>query len=378
MTTRPHLTPLLQVVLAGWLLRFLPLLWGASVFADEGVYYAASAWLWEGRLPYVDFVLVHPPGIVWLLAPVSWMEPANGFFAARVLTTLVGALNILLVGRVAGIPGAIAYALWPEVVALERGPALEPYLNCALLGMLNTRGWASGALAGLALAIKLWAVPWLVLLIFRKDWRALLVLPLVFAALLAPFNGPELADQVLGFQIERPPDGVDRFARLGALLHPQHALFTLMAVYAAVRFKPAVAVPWLLTWLAFMAAPGFWNRYVAFLALGTCVLMVPPHRAVLGAATAVALVFSAWQARLRDLPVPEGALGLDAAVSLRGNRLPPIPDLYATMLREGGAIDDPRAQAIVVGMLQDEPLIHIREPDREWLTPESEALLGVR
>ena len=163
------MTRLLWVVALGWLLRFVPLLWGAQVFADEGVYYAASAWVWEGRWPYADFVLVHPPGIVWLLAPVSWMEPANGFFAARVLTTLVGALNILLVGRIAGVPGALCYALWPEAVTLERGPALEPWLNCAVLGMLNTRGWASGVLGGLALCIKLWAVPWFAILLFRKD-----------------------------------------------------------------------------------------------------------------------------------------------------------------------------------------------------------------
>ena len=75
--------------------------------------------------------------------------------------------------------------------------------------------------------------------------------------------------------------------------------------------------------------------------------------------------------------MPEGALGLDPAVSLRANRLPPIPDLYATMLRAGPSVDSPQAQAIVVEMLLDEPLIWIREPDREWLTADSERALGL-
>lgn len=370
-------TRLLWVVVLGWLLRFVPLLWGAQVFADEGVYYAASAWIWEGRWPYADFVLVHPPGIVWLLAPVSWLEPANGFFAARVLTTLVGAVNILLVGRIAGVPGALCYALWPEAVALERGPALEPWLNCALLGMLNTRGWVSGALGGLALTIKLWAVPWFAILLVRKDWRALVAVPVVFAVLVAPFDTAALVDQVFGFQIERPADGAGRWTRLGALLHPQHLLFTAMGVYAALRFRPLLAIPWVLTWVAFLAAPGFWNRYTVFLALATAVIAVPVHRIHLAAATMVAFAFSLWQTRYTDPPVPAGAMGLDSAVTLRANRLPPIPDLYATMLRAGGSIDDPRAQEVVVGLLSDEPVLHIRDEDREWLTPESEALLGL-
>ena len=368
---------LLPVIVVGWLLRALPLVWSAPVFADEGVYYAASAWLWRGQLPYLDFVLVHPPGIVWLLAPVSWMEPVSGFTAARVLTTLVGALNILLVGRLGGAPAAMAYAVWPELVAVERGPALEPFLNCALLGMLNTRGWLSGGLAGLALSIKLWALPWFAILLLRRDWKALLVLPVATCALLAPFAGPDFVDQVFGFQATRPPDGSGLLARLVSLFHPQHLLLTLLALNGAIRTRSSLAIPWGLTWLAFLVAPGFWSRYVAFLALGTCLLVLSPRRWLLGPALGIALIFTLFQARVSDEPVPEGALGLDPAVSLRANRLPPIPDLYATMLRAGGSIEDPRAQAIVVEMLRDEPVIHVREPDREWLTPESEAVLGL-
>lgn len=364
-------------MVVGWLLRALPLLWDAPIFADEGVYYAASAWLWRGRQAYTDFVLVHPPGILWLLAPVSWMEPATGLMAARVLVTLVGALNILLVGRLAGVPAAIAYAVWPEVVAVERGPALEPFLNCALLGMMNTRGWTSGALGGLALGIKLWAAPWLILLALRRDWRALAAVPVAFAVVLAPLAGPEMVDQVLGFQVNRPAAGAGRVARLLLLFHPQHVLFTLLAAWGAWRFRPAIAVPWLLCWVAMLAAPGFWSRYMAFVALGTCLLVTNPHRVLLGLASAIALAASVFHARLSDEPVPEGALGLDPAVSLRANRLPPIPDLYATMLRAGPSVESPQAQAIVVEMLLDEPLIWIREPDREWLTADSERALGL-
>ena len=44
---------------------------------DEGVYLGAATRLVNGALPYRDFVLVHPPGIVLLMFPVALVGGAS-------------------------------------------------------------------------------------------------------------------------------------------------------------------------------------------------------------------------------------------------------------------------------------------------------------
>src|SRR3982750_2171102 len=90
------------IALGGWVLRAAPLLrtggaLGFPIDYDEGVYFAASALLFKGILPYRDFVFVHPPGLLYFLGLTS-MFGAGGFAAARVVATIVGAINIFLVG----------------------------------------------------------------------------------------------------------------------------------------------------------------------------------------------------------------------------------------------------------------------------------------
>ena len=110
------------IAFAGFVLRALALTGaggpnGAPSSYDDGVYFSASALLVRGLLPYRDFVFVHPPGIAYFLAIVSWIgNAAHGFAAARILATLVGAANIALAGfialRAAGpIAGVVAAAL---------------------------------------------------------------------------------------------------------------------------------------------------------------------------------------------------------------------------------------------------------------------------
>jgi hypothetical protein len=47
--------------------RLIPVLRGGGLFGfgnyDDGVYYAAATGLVHGRLPYQDFLLLHPPGM---------------------------------------------------------------------------------------------------------------------------------------------------------------------------------------------------------------------------------------------------------------------------------------------------------------------------
>src|SRR3954454_10950090 len=66
-----------------------------------------------GRMPYGDFVLLHPPGILVVLAPFAELGALTsdqiGLAGARVGFWVLGAVNAALVARVGareGLPGA--------------------------------------------------------------------------------------------------------------------------------------------------------------------------------------------------------------------------------------------------------------------------------
>lgn len=153
---------------------------GGSFGYDDGVYYGASTALLWGRVPYQDFVLLHPPGIMVVLAPFALLgrltHDALGFEAARVLSMLVGSLNTVLVVRIcrrsglaAAGAGGLVYALWTPAVLSETTTRLEPWVSLGLLlalailahrpGLPSPRAlvWAGAAL-GLAVSVKIWAV----------------------------------------------------------------------------------------------------------------------------------------------------------------------------------------------------------------------------
>src|SRR5215471_19786641 len=97
---------LLAIAAVGWALRAFPFIdvgaLGYPLDYDEGVYFASAAFLVRGEIPYRDFAMVHPPGLLYGLLPAAWpWDPAVGLAAARWLVTLVGAVNIVLMGRVA-------------------------------------------------------------------------------------------------------------------------------------------------------------------------------------------------------------------------------------------------------------------------------------
>ena len=85
---------------------------GGLMSYDDGVYYSAAGSLWWGQLPYRDFVMVHPPGILLSLAPFAGLgrltHDALGFQVARVAWMLVGSLNAALVVVAARRSGLVA------------------------------------------------------------------------------------------------------------------------------------------------------------------------------------------------------------------------------------------------------------------------------
>ena len=159
---------------------------------DDGVYFAASEAVVAGRVPYRDFVLLHPPGLPYLLSPFALLAPvvgdANGWAVARVAAMLVGSLTAVLVmlvlrpfGRTASLAGGLLYAVWPPALNADYSTLLEGPANTLLLVsllLLSRRRpgpgaqLLAGAAVGLTAAIKIWGVvPLVVVLAWQLRTR---------------------------------------------------------------------------------------------------------------------------------------------------------------------------------------------------------------
>lgn len=147
---------------------------------DEGVYFGSALSLVDGRLPYRDFVFVHPPLIGIGLTPVALLAKLTGTgFAlgvATLLTGAAGAASVPLVARLVWhrgtrvvVPAAGLAALQSDAIAGSHTVLLEPWvvLLCLLGATLAFRGdqpssgrraAAAGIVLGLACATKIWAV----------------------------------------------------------------------------------------------------------------------------------------------------------------------------------------------------------------------------
>jgi alpha-1,2-mannosyltransferase len=192
---------------------------GGNYGYDAGVYYAASDALIHGRVPYRDFVLLHPPGLMLALTPFALLGRLTsdhaGFLTASLAFTALGALNAVLVVRVArklglahrpALYGGGFYALWYGTIRAEYLPRLETLGNfallCGLLALFSTansrRGWqllAGGFAFGAAASVKIWwAVPLLLALAWQLTssprWRRLALTAGGAAGALVLINGP--------------------------------------------------------------------------------------------------------------------------------------------------------------------------------------------
>lgn len=166
---------------------------------DSSVYYAAADAFIHGRMPYRDFVLVHPPGIVLVDSPFAALGSLTtdriGFAAANISFAIIGAISAVLVTRVAcvfGVPrraalvGGAVYALWFGSIVAEYNARLEPigcfFLLCGLLALghaqaatktgLQRRAGRLSVLAGVslgcAMSVKIW---WLVPVVLIVGWQ---------------------------------------------------------------------------------------------------------------------------------------------------------------------------------------------------------------
>jgi alpha-1,2-mannosyltransferase len=195
-----HTAVTVTVALVAAAARIVPVVRGGGLTGlgnyDDGVYYAAGTALLHGRFPYRDYLFLHPPGIVLLLAPfgLAGHDP-TGLAAARLGSMLLGVANTVLVARILrpvglfeAAVGGFFYATAFSAVYIEWTPLLEaPAQTCVLSAVLllgraertasPTRVGAllAGALLGVSATFKIWGVvpvaTVLVWLLVRRRWR---------------------------------------------------------------------------------------------------------------------------------------------------------------------------------------------------------------
>jgi alpha-1,2-mannosyltransferase len=177
------------IAVLAFVVRLLPVVRGGGLYGmidyDDAVYFgAAVAWL-HGFIPYRDFLLLHPPGILYVLSPFAALGTVvgdpTGFALARLAFMVLGALNTVLVALVAGRLGrreavcaAALYAVWDLGAFVERTTWLiAPQNTLLLLALLvlapragDATSWTpstrraalAGGLLGFAIAVQLWEV----------------------------------------------------------------------------------------------------------------------------------------------------------------------------------------------------------------------------
>jgi hypothetical protein len=147
---------------------------------DEGVFTAAGQLLLQGYLPYRDYLFVHPPLAVMIMAGVlmthfvPWGDATSFVYEryAEIACGLLVILGVFAVGRklgggLAGLAAAGLLAVDGLVIQIDRRAMLEPYVNafsvltllCYLIALPRERsriGWllAAGALGACAALVK--------------------------------------------------------------------------------------------------------------------------------------------------------------------------------------------------------------------------------
>ena len=321
-SSRVDLVILAGIVGLAFLVRLLPVLRGGGLFGlndyDDGVYFGSAIALVHGVIPYRDFLLLHPPGILYVLAPFAALGnvvgDATAFAVARLAFMLLGAVNAGLVtliagrsGRRAALSAGLLYAVWQVAANVERTTWLIAPQNTLLLltllvlsrpgptGAAIVPGVRRSALAGLLLGLsfgcQLWnAVPlvvvlgWLVLVSRRQPggWLRPALAYVIGAAIAAaivwlPFllaAGSQMVRYVVFDQLGRTPLSGSKLERI-------RTLEGLSAVSSVGRAVPTVAVVGGFLAIAAAVAWAAWRRpairlWAALLAAQVAVLMVIP------------------------------------------------------------------------------------------------------
>jgi alpha-1,2-mannosyltransferase len=404
------------IVLVALGVRLGPMLWTGELRDglqyDDGVYFSGSQHLFAGDLPYRDFVILHPPGILVLLIPFAaasdLVTDSGSLAAARLLFVVIGLVNTLLVARllrpygiVAIVAGAGFYAVWSGSALVERSVLHEPLLNLSLLLVLSlfSRGSLSlrrvalaGALLGSAAAFKVWAGPEVIVLagwlLLAQGWRAagawLIGASTAFLLWVGPFLAvapSEMYNQVILDQIQRPVEGVSLASRVRYFvglegipeISERLASWAFVATGVVVAAAILVAVwradPLIRLWALLLTvqvaeilwSPVFFYRYTALAAPTLCLLL----------GFTVARATAAVRASLRRPAYASGfvllALLAISSVRLQGALALPFPSKLAS----GFAAHHRCVWALTPAMLilADASLRQIEANCEQWVDP---------
>jgi alpha-1,2-mannosyltransferase len=331
-----------------YLLRFAQLTGEGNY--DDAVHFSGSLALVLGKLPFRDFLFLHPPAIMLALSPFAGLAQVTsdsfGFAVARIAWMLLGAFNAVAVARLlrplgllSALIGGLAYALYFPAVYAESTTMLEGLANTLLLAalLLLAKGrspsrlvWA-GILLGLVPAVKIWGVVLLaavlVWVLISRGLRPFLTVLVAAAASCAAVVGPfflaapaNMWQMVVAAQLGRPDmtsatTETRLWQMLGLYGQPADSQLTYALVGAAIVIA-AVSVwrnrTFSLAWLAvglfipasamLVMTPSFYQHYPAVIAvpfaliLGAAVSMapMPGHRLRWLGALAVLPLVLAW------------------------------------------------------------------------------------
>ena len=337
---------LITLAVAAFAIRAIPVLVGGGLQGlhgyDDGVYFGGATALVHGVLPYRDFLLLHPPGMVLGLTPFALIGTFAGdpaaFAIARIAIMVLGAANAVLVAlvagrysRFAGLMAGALYAVWNTASNVERTTDLHgPQNTLLLLGLLvlarsgridRRRAAVCGVFLGLAMTVQLWqavsviVILWWVLVRARGDgWDRLrpaaayvVGAGIAFGFVCLPFlvAAPEaMIRYVVVDQVGRPNVGPNVIERLRVLegfaqstqmppivsqLLPDPVILLAAAGALAIVVATAWICPWTRLWAALaivqsavvLVTPSFFNDYPSFIA--------PAATLVIGTAVAVVL-----------------------------------------------------------------------------------------
>ncbi|RJQ69525.1 DUF2029 domain-containing protein [Pseudonocardiaceae bacterium YIM PH 21723] len=319
-------------------------------FTDAYVYvHGGIAW-WQGegiyshamRTPFDDFTLnfTYPPLAAVLFALLAPVGPAVGAWVLTALSLGAFVLVMYLVLSRLGVRapwpviwGSIALGVWLEPVRENFGYGQVNLLLAALIALdclvLKTR-WPRGILIGIAAAIKLTPLAFVVFFLVRKDWRGLLGVGAGFVGsslvgfLFAPKDSWTYWTQMFGrtdrignlaFSANQSLRGT--LARLGladksgtvvwALLAGVLFLAVCYAVYRARRAEDDVAAMFTVAIFSVLVSPVSWSHHWVWVAPLLTWLAVLAYRGatalwwVVGGTAVLFLVSPHWYfAELRD------------------------------------------------------------------------------
>ncbi|MDQ7992995.1 MAG: glycosyltransferase 87 family protein [Propionicimonas sp.] len=381
--------------------RLVPVLAGGGLSGrdtyDPYVYYGGAVALSAGRLPYRDFLLLHPPGILLVLQPFAVLGAvagdAVGMAAARLAFMSMGAASAVLVyqllrrhGQAGALVGSGLYAVWFPAFYVERDVRLEAVSSLVLLlglaavarlerGRGRRLGWAAGAgaLVGFTVVVKVWGVVPLTVLLgwlfvrygVRAAAAALAGAAGVIAAVMVPFAtaAPNWLQLIVFDQLgrSRDPRGWD-YRLLGMIglgpVPPVAAGACLVAgcvlTVAALalgcrtplgRLHAALAVA---GGAVLLAGPTWYPHYPAFIAAPLCLLYGNAAGVVLG------WIRQGWAHRAASAAV--ATLLAAALVTLVGQsaglRFPGARLAAALEGRDGCVTSDRTAALVLTGSLR--------------------------